>query len=121
MTKDVFTNQAGIVEAHPTGELTEETVHHLAKRINEELATCRRDGRPAVVLDVLLQMTDISVPARQLMVEYFKDMDFDKLAILGTGTFYRLGANLVIQAVGKETAMEYFDDHDKAVKWLLSK
>ena len=37
---------------------------------------------------------------------------------IGKGTGMRLGANLLIQAIGRGRHVRYFDDYNKAIKWL---
>jgi hypothetical protein len=56
--------------------------------------------------------------ARKKVVERAKNIDYDKLAFVGNATILRLGANLILRAIGRGDKVKYFDDYGTAVVWL---
>jgi len=78
-------------------------------------------GKPCLILDNLLQIGPVDAQGRKLVVDLAKRIDYDRAAMLGKGGVMRLGANLMLRAVGQAYRTRYFDDRDQAIKWLKEK
>lgn len=120
MANKVFLNDDGIIEVHAIGVQTEASVRSLAEDVERLGESCRLDGKPVLVLDNIQQMGDISEAGRKVVVEFGKSSIYDKLAMVGAGAFLRLGANLLIGAIGKGSKVRYFENKATAVSWLLA-
>lgn len=117
----VFIHTHGLIEIIVNGDQTVESVQAMAD-MAAELGNQQRDaGKPVLVLDNLLYIGAVPPDARKRVVELAKTLKYDKLAMVGKGTALRLGANLMLQAIGKGKYVKYFDDYNKAVAWLQAK
>lgn len=115
----VFINKAGLVEIQVVGDQTVGSVKNMA---DQALVLCqaqRMAGKPALILDNLQEIGSVPAETRKLVVELVKSTEYDRLAMLGSDTLIRLGANLMLQATGKGKRVKYFDDRTKCVTWLL--
>ena len=116
----VFVNDKGIIEIHVIGDQTTHSVQAMGDEALR-LAQLRLDaGQLVLILDNILQIGQVPPEGRRTVVEYGKKIEYKRLAMLGKGSMLRLGANLLIQAVGKGSQVRYFDDEVAAVAWLLS-
>ncbi len=118
---EVYINDDGIIEIHVRGNQTVASVQIMGDEARSLGQSLRSRHKPALVLDNLLEMGTVPVAARQRVVDLVKSSDYDKLAMLGSGTLLKLGANLMLQATGRGKRVRYFDDLVLAVKWLQSK
>jgi len=116
----VFINDHGIVEILVMGDQTVASVQAMGDQAIELAEGLRTAGKPALVLDNLLQMGHVPTEARKLVVDLIKSNDYDKLAMLGAEPVLKLGANLMLQATGKGSRVKYFDNREKCIAWLLS-
>jgi hypothetical protein len=120
MTKNkVFINTDGVVEIHVIGAQTVESVQAMGEQALKLSLQQREAGKPALILDNLLQMGNVPPEARKTVVDLVKSTDYDKLAMLGSGGPLKFGANLMLQATRRGTRVKYFDDRKKCDAWLL--
>jgi len=115
----VFINDQDIIEIHVVGDQTVESVQAMGDKAFEFARAQRSTGKRPVILDNLLEMGAVPKEARKLVIDLVKSGEYDKLAMLGSDTLLRFGANLMLQATGRGTHVRYFDDHEKCVAWLL--
>jgi hypothetical protein len=116
---EVFINGQGIIEIHVVGDQDEDSVRAMGESAMRLAEECRQAGKPVLLLDNLLRMGEVPPAGRRIVVEYGKKIEYDRLAMLGNGPLLRLGANLLIKAVGKAGRVRYFDDEAAALRWLL--
>jgi len=109
----VFINDLGIIEIQVIGDQTVESVQAMGDRTFKLSEEQRAAGKRVMVLDNLLQMGMVPTEARKLVVDLVKSNEYDKLAMLGSDTVLRLGANLILQATGKGARVKYFDGRGK--------
>jgi len=109
------------VEIMVVGNQTMESVQAMGEQAIELAEAQRAAGKPSVILDNLLRMGIVPPEARKLVVDLIKSNEYDKLAMLGSDTVLRFGANLMLQATGKGSRVKYFEDRDKCVAWLLER
>ena len=119
MANKVFRNSLGIIEIHVVGDQDDASVREMAEAAIRLAAACRQADEPVLILDNLLQIGEVPPSARQVVVDYGKKMDYDRLAMLGNHPLLRLGTNLLITAVGKGSRIRYLDDEAAALRWLL--
>lgn len=117
----VFINSQGIIEIAVVGDQTVDSVRAMGDQALELARQQQQAGKPAVILDNLLQMGAVPSAARKLVVELIKSTDYDKLAMLGSDSVLRVGANLMLQATGKGSKVKYFEDRDACERWLLER
>ena len=116
----VFVNNHGLIEIVVDGDQTVTSVSLMADKAQQLVVRHREDGKPALILDNLLQIGAVSPDARKIVVERANKIEYDKLAMVGNGTALRLGANLLLQAIRKSKKVKYFEEYDQAVEWLKS-
>lgn len=114
----VFINSQGLVEIIVDGDQTVESVKKMADKTEKLCAKLSKSGQPSLVLDNLLFIGYVPPEARKLVVEEVKRIDYDKLAMVGKGTAFKLAANLLLRATGRGAKVRYFDDYHKATEWL---
>jgi len=116
----VFINKHGIVEIKVRGDQTVASVQAMGDEAVRLAAEQRKKKHPALILDNLLEMGSVPVEARRRVAELVKSSKYDKLAMLGSGTLLKIGANLILQATGRGKYVQYFDNRTEAIKWLKS-
>jgi UDP-N-acetylmuramyl pentapeptide synthase len=114
----VFLNDRGIVEIHVVGDQTMASVQAMGDEALRLAEKQRQAGKPALILDNLLQMGLVPPEGRKLVVDLIKSNNYDRLAMLGKGRLLRLGANLMLQATGKGNRVKYFEELSTCETWL---
>src|SRR6185312_1883357 len=108
----------GFVEIKVRGDQTVASVQAMGDEAVRLAAELRSNKRPALILDNLLEMGNVPVEARRRVAELVKSSEYDRLAMLGSGTLLKIGANLILQAAGRGKYVRYFDSRTAATKWL---
>jgi UDP-N-acetylmuramyl pentapeptide synthase len=117
----VFINKHNIVEIKVCGDQTVASVQAMGDEAMHLAASLRKKKQPALILDNLLEMGSVPVEARRRVAELVKSSEYDRLAMLGSGTLLKLGANLILQAAGRGKYVRYFDSRTSAINWLKNK
>ncbi len=117
MSNKVFLNQ-DVIEIRVVGDQTVQSVERMGRDTSRLLSEQRQAGKSCLVLDNILEIGQVDVDARKLVVDLAKRFDYDRLALLGKGSLLRFGTNLMLRATGKAYKMRYFDDRAQAIKWL---
>lgn len=115
----VFINKQGIIEIQVIGDQTVESVQAMGDECIRLAREQQAEGKPALILDNLLEMGSVPTEARRRVAELVKSNDYDRLAMLGHDTVLRFGANLILQATGKGSKVKYFEDREACTRWLL--
>lgn len=118
---EVFINKHGMVEIKVRGDQTVATVQAMADEAVRFAMELRKKKQPVLILDNLLEIGEVPVGARRRVAELIKSSKYDKLAMLGSGTLLKIGANLILQATGRGKYVHYFDNRTEAINWLKSK
>jgi len=107
-----------IVEVHVVGTQNAASVDLMGREISTMLTNLRAHGRPALVLDDVTRIGAVDDAGRRLVVDLGKRLDYDRLAMVGMSGLLKLGANLMLRAIGRADKIRYFDDREKAIAWL---
>ena len=118
---EVYLNAHGIVEFVVRGDQTPASINRMADDADILMQQQRTAGKPAVMLDNLIEMGKVSYAGRRAVVQRAKDIDYDKLAFVINDAVIRLAAGLIVRAIGKGDKVRYFASYDDAIKWLTSK
>lgn len=116
----VYLDDQQIIVIEVVGDQDVTSVEQMGRHTDTLITELRSTGKPALVLDNLLQMGNVGTEARNLVVELGRQLDYDKLAMLGKGGLMRFGTNLMLRATGRYSKAHYFDDETAARKWLKS-
>jgi hypothetical protein len=116
---EVYINKYGIIEIHVVGDQTVKTVNAMGDGVRKLAQELRDAAKPVLVLDVLDQMGQVPPEARRQVVAIAKEVVFVRAAMVGKSPVLRLGANLILRAIGKGGMVKYFEDYAVAVEWLL--
>lgn len=112
-----LTNE-GIVEIFVRGDQTVVSVQEMGEEAMRLCREQRSSHLPALILDNLVAIGTVPPEARQQVAQLIKSSDFDKLAMLGSGSLIKIGANLILQATGRGKRVKYFDSREQALVWL---
>ena len=121
MANKVILNHDGIIEILTTGPQTVASIETMGREADMMITQQKAAGKPALILDNLLELGPVEADGRKMVVELAKRLDYDRAAMLGKGGMMRLGTNLMLRAVGQSFRVRYFDDRTKAVAWLKEK
>lgn len=115
---NVFLSQEDILEVEVVGDQNAASVELMGRDMSVLLTRMRVRGKRALVLDTLFEIGAVDTAGRKLVVELGKHLDYDKLAMVGKGGVLRLGANLMLRAIGRGEKIHYFSDREEALAWL---
>jgi hypothetical protein len=116
----VFVNDS-VVEIKVVGNQNAASIDLMGRDLRGKLITLRAQNKPCLVLDDLREIGTVDAAGRKLVVELAKRLDYDRLAMLGKPGVIKLGANLMLRAVGRAGSIRYFDNEDEAIAWLKEK
>lgn len=116
----VFITEEVIVEILVVGDQTVGSVRALGDEAFRLANQLKSAGRPALILDNLIAIGTVPPDARNLVVDFIKSKDYDRLAMIGSHPLLRFGANLMFQASGNSKRLKFFDNRQAAVEWLLA-
>jgi hypothetical protein len=121
MKNSVTLNKDGIIEIFVIGDQTVETVTKMGAETKRLLEDLGKQGRPQLILDDITKLGLTNIAARKAVSELAHSLPYKKVAMLGDGSvLMRIGTTLLLHGVGMGGKVHYFEDRDKAVKWLLS-
>ncbi len=115
----VFMNNSDIIEIHVVGNQTPASVRMMGEQTAAFAEALRAAGKPVLILDDLRQMGTVPAEGRKIVVDFARDHDYDKFAMLGSDPILKFGANLLLQAIGKKDRVKYFDNPEQCLAWLL--
>lgn len=118
MANKVFINESAIVECRVIGDQTAQNVEKMGREIEILLLKLKEQRKPPLLLDDIRQMGQVPPKARNIVITLGKTLPYDRLAMLGSGGLLRLGANLLLRAMGKSRRVRYFSDANQALSWL---
>jgi len=107
-----------IIEVRVAGIQNAASVDLMGREIKTMLVNLRAHGLPGLVLDDVRELGEVDSAGRKLVVDLGKQLDYDRLAMLGNSGLLRLGSNLLLRAIGRSGKIRYFVDHEQAVAWL---
>lgn len=114
----VFLREDDIIEIQVVGDQTSPSVKQMGETAIDLAVHLRAAGKPVLILDDLRQIGSVTPDGRHAVVTLAKTIDYDRLVMVGNGSLLRLGANLMLRAVGKAEKIKYFEDYEAAVHWL---
>ena len=115
---EVYINKRGIIEIKVRGDLTVASVQAMGDEALRLARQLRKSKKKALVLDNLLEIGDVPAEARRRVADLVRSSDYDRLAMLGSGTLLKLGANLIMHATRRDKSVRYFDSRTDAIRWL---
>lgn len=109
----------GIIEVKVVGDQNAKTVTHMGAAIEKLIRQQQKANLAVLVFDDIRQMGKTDSGARGVLAQLSRQLDFDRLAMLGDGSMLmRHGTNFIIRAIGKGNSIHYFDDEQTAMRWL---
>jgi hypothetical protein len=119
MANTIFISDAGFIEVKVDGDQTAESVQAMGEDVQKLLAKLKLQKKPRLILDDLTTLGRTNIPARQMVADLAKTLEFDRVAMFGDGsTLMRVGTNLMLRAIGKGDTIRYFDERKAAEQWL---
>jgi UDP-N-acetylmuramyl pentapeptide synthase len=116
---DVFINEHNIIEIIVCGDQTVASVQAMGDDAMKLARDYRRSGKRVLILDNLLEIGEVPSDAFKQVMDLIKSSEYDRFAMVGKGSAIRIGANLILKAIGRSKHVKYFDDMNAATAWLL--
>lgn len=118
MANTVYLHDDGYIYVSVVGDQTAQSVKTMGDEVSTLLKRLKAQRKPRLILDDITTMGHTDIPARRMVADLAKTLDFDRVVLLGDGsTLMRVGTNLMLKAIGRSN-IRYFDDPDQAINWL---
>ena len=106
----------GIIELTQRGFQTVQSISQFRPSIEEMTKTAHAEGKKALILVNLADVTGHSPEARSASRDQIKG-DYDALAIYGSDLSVKMVVNWIIGAFGG-SKIRFFDEREPAIQWL---
>lgn len=121
MKNSVILNKDGIVEITVVGDQSARTVATMVDQCRNLLEEIGKKGKKQLILDDIVGLGVTDIEARRAVAKAAHDLPYARCVLLGDGsTWMRVATNLLLHGVGMGGKVRYFEDREKATKWLLS-
>lgn len=90
----------------------------MAKMSEEHIRSLRHANKPVYILVDIGQMERLTATVRQQAVRAMSDVDFDKIAVIGTTVVTKTLVNLIALSAGKSRFVRVFDNEGQARQWM---
>ncbi|HEX7963283.1 MAG TPA: hypothetical protein VF466_01695 [Candidatus Saccharimonadales bacterium] len=118
MQNKVYLDQDGIIVIDTHGDQDEESVEQMGHDVENLITEQRKLGRPALIIDNLMDLGNVGPDARKLVVQLAGRLDYDRAVMIGKGGLMRFGTNLMLRATGKSYKIRFMENETEARKWL---
>lgn len=118
MANRVFINNKGFVECRVIGDQNLKSVTAMGQQIEALLSELENMRQPLLILDDITKIGRVPSNARKAVIQFVKNLQYDRLAMVGDNGIIRLGANLIFRASGRGKKVKFFSNHAQAVRWL---
>lgn len=118
MQNSVYLDQDGIIVIDTHGDQDEESVEQMGHDVENLITEQRKLGRPALIIDNLMDLGNVGPDARKLVVQLAGRLDYDRAVMIGKGGLMRFGTNLMLRATGKSYKIRFMENETEARKWL---
>jgi hypothetical protein len=114
-----FIGKDGLIHNIYINDQNAATVSEVEKELIILSKKLRDQQKPVLILTEMTHVGKISLSARTKGLSVIRNLDFDKVALLGKSNLEKEIVSSVIIASGKTYCMKYFVDKEKALEWLL--
>ncbi|HSW98662.1 MAG TPA: STAS/SEC14 domain-containing protein [Candidatus Saccharimonadales bacterium] len=118
MQNHVYLDDGGIIVIDTHGPQDEASIESMGHEIEALITEQRKLGKPALILDSLLDLGPVGPDGRKLVVQLAKTLDYDRAVMVGKGGLMRFGTNLMLRATGRSHNVRYYDNEQEARSWL---
>ncbi len=123
----VFVDKDGILNLHFLRDIAEPAADILMSQLieNEILKILNKD--PGKIYNALVDLSFedrskmVTSKSRKTYIRVSQHKQLDKIAIVGGSVFIRTVAGFILQTAGKSKKMKWFNNKEKALKWLKKK
>ena len=121
MTKNkIYINDDDILEVRVIGDQTYASVMDMGTEVSRLLEELAKQQKPGLILDDLTEMGNTDTAARQAVNQLARSLKYKKVAMVASGSpLMRYGTKLLLEAIGMGKKIQYFEDRDKAYRWLF--
>lgn len=121
MKNSVILNKDGIIEITVVGDQDASSVTEMVGQARTLLEELGKKGKKQLILDDITGMGVTNIEARKAVNKAAHDLPFKRCVLLGDGSvLMRVAANLLLHGIGQGGKIRYFEDREKAVRWLLA-
>ncbi len=112
-----FLNPSGFVEQHYLGDQDGDSVSEGVKEVDDLVDRLRSEGKPALVLVDLTEVTSTNFDSHTVAVRGMKEVPCDLLAVYGPLSLQVL-INTLSMVAGKGDIVHAFGTRIEALRWL---
>lgn len=110
-----------IVEIQVIGDQTRATVLAMGELANGLLNSLKSQNKRCLVLDDVTAMGVTDTAARRAVKDLASSLHYEKAAMVGSGNLVmRYGTKFLLQAIGMDHKIKYFENRQDAINWLRS-
>jgi UDP-N-acetylmuramyl pentapeptide synthase len=121
MNNSVSIGKKTVIEQVYEGDQTHDAIRQLTLELTEICSKLRGKKKEVKILADLTKIGNTTTGSRRALVESLEDVDYDKVALFGGGTYIKHLANFIIQASGRLKKVKVFNTRKEALKWLKEK
>jgi hypothetical protein len=102
------------------GDQTEKDAHEMFEQIWQLIDQVVKEGGKVEKIDVLNDVSragKIGKKAREINATFFKNIQVNKVAIMGANTFRRTMINIIYRLAGFKN-VKFFNNEKQAIAWL---
>jgi len=110
----------GIIYTVYYGDLTTSSINQTGKEILNLIKQIQTAGKPVLILSDITKIGKINLGAKKTGVGLIKNLDYQKLAIVGVNFITEQLVKAVVTAPGVGFKVRLFDNQKDARKWLKS-
>lgn len=109
-----------IVEIIYHGEQNAEAVNELNKAVLLIAKEYKEKNKKLLLLGCMEDIQSTTSLARRNSSEAINNLPFEKAAVYGASVFIKYLSKLVLFATGKANVVQFFDNRQQAIKWLMT-
>ena len=115
-----YLSKDGVIHSIYSGDQSASTVGQEGIKISQIINRQQQKGRPILILSDISKIGEINLGARKAGLQLFRELEYEKLAIIGVTFLTQKLVNAVVIASGRGFKIKTFESKNEAKRWLLS-
>jgi hypothetical protein len=115
-----YLSKEGIIFIIHEGEQTAVVINQVGKAVTEIIQKVKSSGKPILILSDITKVGKGNLGARRAGLDLFKNLEYQKLAIVGVNFLNQRLVKAVVTASGVGFKIKLFNTESEAKKWLKS-
>jgi hypothetical protein len=115
-----FLTKNGIISSIYIGDQTAASISQVGLEIRRLIKRINQKGKNALILSDVSGMGKVNLGARKAGVQLFRELNYERLAIIGVTFLTQSLVSAVVNASGRGYKIRIFDKEAEAKQWLLN-